>query len=124
MMFMRSATKESKVASPSLLTPALKTEELSLSELNPLFNAVELHTPGSVEAFKSVTLSLIDRFGGLRPDVLKAMVVSSDDPLKPAAYRFIARFEVNNLTEQKIRYLEELVRYTYGPDSRTRKNSD
>lgn len=115
---------ESKPANPSPLLPTLKTEEPKLSDLNPLFNAVELHVPSSVEAFKSVTLALIDRYGGLRPNALKSMLVPEEDSQKIPAYRFIARFEINNLTEPKINYLEELVRYIYGPDSRTRKNSD
>lgn len=118
------ARPESKPANPSPLLPALKTEEPSLSELNPLFNAVELHVPSSVEAFKTVTLALIDRHRGLRPDILKSMLVPADEPGKVPAYRFIARFEVNNLTERKICYLEELVKYIYGVDVRTRKNSD
>lgn len=114
---------ESKPANPSPLQPVLK-EEPALSDLNPLFNAVELHVPSSVEAFNFVTSRLIARYGGLRPDVLKAIVVPNDDPNGPAVYRYIARFEVGSLTEKKIHYLEDLVKYTYGFSAQTRKSSD
>jgi hypothetical protein len=115
---------ESKPANPSPLSPALKTEEPSLSDLNPLFHPVELFNPPSVETFKNVTLGLIDKYGGLNPDVMKAIVVpSNNDGVKPE-FRFIARFEVKGLTKKKIGYLEELVKYTYGSDAKTTKNSE
>lgn len=123
-MYMAYGKPESKPANSSPLLPSLKMEGPTLSDLNPLFHPVELYVPGLVEAFKTVTLGLIDKHGGLKPDVLKAMVVPHEDPKKDPEYRFIARFEVGHLTEPKIRYLEELVKYTYGPNSRTRKNSD
>lgn len=123
-MFRRAiANKESGPANPAPLAPPFDTEE-RLSDLNPLFNGVELHIPSSAAGFKSVTLSLIDQNGGLKPDVLKAMIVSSGDPKIPPAYRFIARFELGSLTNKKIGYLEDLVKYIYGTNSRTRKNSD
>lgn len=81
-------------------------------------------TPASVEAFKSVTLGLIDRYRGLGPDILKSVVVVGDDPNVPPEHRFIARFEIANLTARKIRYLEELVGYVYGSNARTTRNSD
>lgn len=115
---------EAKSAKPSPLLPALKSEEPSLSELNPLFYPLDLPTPGAVEAFNTVTLRLIDQYGGLRPDVLKSMVVASDDPRIPPEYRFTARFDVRGLTRKKISYIEELVRYTYGKDARTTKSAD
>lgn len=115
---------ESKPAIKSPLSPKVKTQEPSLSDLNPLFNPVELNISESVEAFKSVTLDLIDQYGGLRPDVLKSMVVASQDPRTQAEYRFIARYEIPGLTKKKIRYIEELVRYTYGANVRTTRSSD
>ncbi len=123
-MFWGPPRPESKPTNPSPLSPAFKTEEPSLSELNPLFNPLDLPTPGSVEAFKTVTLGLIDRYGGLRPDILKSMLVLSEDPKAQPEFRFIARFEASGLTKAKIRYLEELVRYTYGADSRTTRSAD
>lgn len=124
MYMMKPSGPEAGPSKPSPLSPALKTEEPSLSELNPLFNALELHVSSLVEAFKTVTLGLIAQYGGLKPDVVKAMAVSSEDPKINPAYRFVVRFEVGSLTRKKIGYLEELVRYTYGADCRTTKNSD
>lgn len=103
---------------------ASSSEEPNLSEINPLFNPLELDNGNSVNAFKSVTLSLIDRYGGLRPDILKSMLVTSNSPNINPQYRLIARFEVSGLTKSRIKHLEELVRYIYGSDTRTTKNSD
>lgn len=117
-----SHTKESKPATTTLT--AFKSEEPSLSELNPLFHPLDLQNSGSVEAFKSVTLSLADKYRGLQPSMLKTLVVSSESPNVAPALRFIAQFEVTGLTRRKIKGLESLVKHTYGADARTTTTPD
>lgn len=114
---------ETKSSSPNPLAPKTRSENPSLSELNPLLNPLDLPSSADVDAFKTVTLNLIDARGGLSPSALKSMLVFSEEA-KAAEYRFIARFDVGSLTKKKIKHLEDLVRFRYGQDTRTTTSTD
>lgn len=107
---------------PSALPKEIKREkkDLSLGELNPLIHVVDLsRTDGLTE----VARAKIKKYGGQPPISLESTLVH-DPVTDKMAPRFIARFEVDELTEEKMAFLEKLVKDTYKVKVRTTLSPD
>lgn len=94
--------------------------EISLGELNPLIHSPNL---GNIEALSSVAIGKIHEYGGYLPQTIEATLVYNPKN-EQIAPRFIARFEVDQLTEQQLQLLEDLVKQTYKAKVRTRVGTD
>jgi hypothetical protein len=100
----------------------LDADAFKLGDLNPLIHPTDLMRKESVDAVRHTTLEKIQENDGLLPEVLESTVVI-DPESGNADLRFIARFEVPNLTEGQLLLLEELVQQTYGTSVRARTDS-
>lgn len=101
-----------------------KDENLSLGEINPLIHNVDFSNRPVLDSLTHVTLEMIESHGGVKPVKLGAEPVSSADG-KKIEPRFIARFEVDSLSDDQFDLLESLVEETYPTLAvRTRKSSD
>lgn len=98
-------------------------DEISLGDLNPLINSPDLGNKYAMEAISRVTLNLIDKYHGVEPVQLGTTLVFSPKA-KSDVPRFIARFEVPDLSEEKMRLMEKLVKQKYQAAVRTRKTFD
>jgi ATP-dependent 26S proteasome regulatory subunit len=101
----------------------LDRDELKLGDLNPLVHPVDLTRKESIDAVRYTTLEKIQECGGLLPEVLESAVVCDLKKPEDTQLRFVARFEVPNLTEGQLVLLEELVGQTYDVAVRTRRDS-
>jgi hypothetical protein len=100
----------------------LDKDAFTLGDLNPLIHSTDLTRKESVDAVKHTILEKIHQNDGIVPKVLESAVVI-DPETGNSELRFIARFEVESLTEQQLLLLEELVQQTYGVTVRTRTDS-
>lgn len=98
-------------------------KEPSLGDLNPLIHIPDLLNRDSINALKLVTLEKIRKYDGIVPTRLESAVATSLDE-RNAALRFVARFEVDNITEKQMVQLEDAVRETYDTTVRTRTGND
>ncbi len=118
-------TTEQHVADREKISSEEKKKDLSLGELNPLIHFPELHRRESVEALKFVIQQKIEKYGGVVPIRLESsLVCSMRNPNVPQQLRFIAKFEVNNISGEQMNLLEKLVKDTYGVKVRTSSNSE
>ena len=116
---------EQKAAAPQgeeFANKISKDGELSLGDLNPLIHPVDLTRRESVNAVSHVILKNIRENNGALPTSLESAVVYEPKSDK-SAFRFVARFEVSDLTDEKIQLLEEVVGERYGSAVRTRKDA-
>lgn len=103
----------------------IEKEKPSLGDLNPLIHYPDLARRESIEALVRVALERMTECGGVLPQRLESTLVCSVRfPTALPQLRFVARFEVEHLTEEQIGLLEELVRYTYPVKVRTRVGSE
>lgn len=103
----------------------LEEPGLSLGDLNPLIHGPDLLRRDLVGALTKVSRDKIEKYGGVMPVRLESVLVTSS--LYPTALpqmRFVARFEVEHLTEEQILLLEKLVTDTYPVKVRTRNGTD
>jgi AAA+ superfamily predicted ATPase len=101
----------------------LEKDAFNLGDLNPLIHSVDLTRSESIDAVKYTTIEKIQGCGGLLPDVLESAVVCDLKKPENSELRFIARFEVPNITEEQLVLLEQLVEQTYDVAVRTRRDS-
>lgn len=102
-----------------------KQEELSLGELNPLINPIDFGSGRVIEGLKRTSLNLIEKHGGISPIKIGAELVISTTDDKKIEPRFIARFEVPELSPKQMTLLEKLTRDSNkGVNVRTRKTAD
>lgn len=114
----REATEVARVEALKILDK----DAFKLGDLNPLIHPTDLGRKESVDAVRHTIIEKIEKNDGLLPKVLESTVVT-DPESKEAALRFIARFEVPNLTVEQFELLEDLVKETYGLTVRTRTDS-
>jgi len=100
----------------------LDKDAFKLGNLNPLINRADLTRKESVDALRYTILEKIQATDSLTPKVLESAVAMDMESGK-AELRFVARFEVDNLTPEQLSLLEELVEQTYGLTVRTRTDS-
>lgn len=114
---------ETAVATKAEALKILDKDSLNLGDINPLIHSVKLDSRESVDAVRLTILEKIEKFAPhIMPSILESTHVT--DPISGNSdLRFIARFEVPELTEPQIVLLEELVQQTYGLTVRTRKDS-
>lgn len=107
---------------PSPLEKLKEKKEPTLGERNPLITAAKLDNPEAIAALKLVTTGLIERKGGLQPFFMESAIFwdAGDKSMKP---RLVIRFETPSLTNEQLTLLEQAVKLTYGPASRTRTDS-
>lgn len=96
--------------------------EPSLGQLNPLINYPDLHQSETTQALALIINKKIAEFGGEQPISVESSLVLTT---RKAEKRFIARFEVSDISPEQMELLEKLVAWTYaGQAVRTRKNVD
>lgn len=117
------APAERQPASSNIREAKHLKDELSLGDLNPLIHPPELSSRHGMEALAAVAIDLIRKHGGIEPVQLGTRLVFSQKA-KADVPRVIARFEVPELSEEKMSLLEDLVRQTYPAAVRTRKTHD
>jgi len=100
----------------------LEKEQIKLGDINPLIHRIDMGRVESVDAVRHAILTKIQETDGLFPERLEATTVF-DPQSEKSASRIIARFEVENLTEDQICLLEKLVEITYGTSVHTRTDT-
>lgn len=115
-------TKIRQVPPKEALEQFKEKKEPSLGELNPLLFPPNLENPEAIAALTIVTTKKITQYGGLHPTTLEPAKVYNVNTTKEEP-RFIARFEVDTISEEELGLLEALIKKTYGASVRTRHNS-
>lgn len=100
-----------------------KKKDISLGDLNPLIRPVDFGNRSVIDTNIEVIHDLIDEFGGVQPIFMDYVPVFSPRS-KSTVSRFVARFIVDDLPENKIALLEQLVKDTYKVPVRTRIGKD
>lgn len=117
------ATEYKPAGSEKKLSPQQpERDEPTLGDLNPLIHGIDFNS-SIPELIANVTKEKITKHKGRIPDFIGSMMVFSQSK-KANLPRFIARFEVDQLTEEQLVLLEETVRDTYKGPVRTRKTQD
>lgn len=93
-------------------------EESSLGDFNAVLFPPDFSNSEAVRVLQKVTAELIAKFGGVQPVLLEAARVFNSYAGKEEP-RFVARFEVGELTAKQLDYLQELVKGTYGGSVKT-----
>ncbi len=95
----------------------------SLGDINPLIHGLNPYDANAVEAVTVVAQRTIEKTGGVKPVSLKSREVFSTQSSK-SEQRLVAQFEVDHLSREQIKLLEQLAKQTYGDSAKTTKNSD
>jgi hypothetical protein len=112
---------EGEISSSSRIERLKEKRQPSLGELNPMLFPPNFTDPGSVRSLESVILQQIEGYEGLPPKSFgMRMLVNNEGHIMP---RIIARFELDTISEEQMRQLEEVSRELYGDTIRTRKTS-
>lgn len=95
-------------------------EKPSLGELNPLIHKPDFTKSGVMDSLTEVTQGLIEKYNLATPVSLGKFDVTACSDKPEILPRFMATFEMDRLSEKKIRLLESLVRDRYSEAARTR----
>lgn len=95
-------------------------EKPSLGELNPLIHKPDFTKSGVMDSLTEVTHGLIEKYNLATPVSLGKFDVTACSDKPETLPRFMATFEMDRLSEKKIRLLESLVRDRYSEAARTR----
>lgn len=95
-------------------------KEPSLGEVNPLIFSPDLKNPQAVDAITFVLRQRITQYKGVEPSLMEALVIptTAED-----LTRFVARFEVDTLTDDQVSQLERVVTDIYPAAVRTRRDT-
>jgi len=95
---------------PTEISKSKEQDDFSLVDLNPLINRLDLRRQDSVNLIINSTEKLIEKYGGLQPKMESTLVSS---PPKTPALRFVARFELDHVSDEQMDMLDDLVKETY-----------
>lgn len=95
-------------------------EKPSLGELNPLIHRPDFNKNGVIDSIAEVTQGLIEKYSLAKPVSLGKFDVTACSDKAETKPRFMATFEMDRLTEKKIKLLEDLIRDRYSETARTR----
>ncbi len=90
----------------------LENDSVKLHELNPLLHKVNFERAESIETIKQAIYKKIDQKGGALPEMLDMLLIQ-DPQEKTIVPRMVIKFEVQKLSERKIKALENIVKETY-----------